>query len=440
MSRSRSGSDASISSGLVKTSISGSSTPGRILKMKLHYLDPLKRHVPAEPVGALTAAPSHHGIKSSPMQGPYQLGFTLRVKVELANGTKKDYNLFIDSGSVLTWYEDENKRKQYEHASYNTQHTYRDGSKFRGVSKKAKIWLNASTQIEIDAQDVAEGLLYKLKKVPAQPEASSSSGQRQTRRSAPAAASAATETKEVYEHTSEMGDGMLGLANASKASDYVYHLVGGGEGEGFAVHTPISHLAATQDYDQIVGYYLTPFSKESEAEITFGGHNPEKVRGELIEKEMVNTPYCLWRLTSRITYGLSNAPDKIELVKTDTTTTVDTGAQYLGLPQAAFNKYIKEIGAEFKNDEYVISQEQFKKLKSLYFHIGNHELEYPPDAQVYPKDYNRLRNFSNEEYVLSVANSDKEVMFGLPVRKYSHIRRHAFDSHVHRPALLHSRG
>ncbi|KAL1692556.1 aspartic peptidase domain-containing protein [Schizophyllum commune] len=138
-------------------------------------------------------------------------------------------------------------------------------------------------------------------------------------------------------------------------------------------------------------------------ELTFGGVDTSKCQGEItwvpITKKSPADKY--WGIDQTVTYG-----EHGETLMKNCAGIVDTGTTLLMIATDAFDAYKKATGA--KVDEatglLTVTAEQFKKMKSLYFKIGETTFEFTPNAQKWPAMLGKMMGGKEGQIYLILAD------------------------------------
>ncbi|KAI5836292.1 acid protease [Schizophyllum commune Tattone D] len=138
-------------------------------------------------------------------------------------------------------------------------------------------------------------------------------------------------------------------------------------------------------------------------ELTFGGVDTSKCQGEItwvpITKKSPADKY--WGIDQTVTYG-----EHGETLMKNCAGIVDTGTTLLMIATDAFDAYKKATGA--KVDEatglLTVTTEQFKKMKSLYFKIGETTFEFTPNAQKWPAMLGKMMGGKEGQIYLILAD------------------------------------
>ncbi|KAH9944911.1 aspartic peptidase A1 [Amylocystis lapponica] len=145
-------------------------------------------------------------------------------------------------------------------------------------------------------------------------------------------------------------------------------------------------------------------------EITFGGIDSSKYTGSIDYTPLTNTtPANMFvGIDQSVSYGNTK-------ILSTTAGIVDTGTTLLLLATDAFNVYQNTTGAVLDEATglLTITQEQYNKLESLYFDIGNVTYELVPDAQLWPRTLNEDIGGEKGAYYLIVSDSGTKSGSGL---------------------------
>ena len=124
-------------------------------------------------------------------------------------------------------------------------------------------------------------------------------------------------------------------------------------------------------------------------ELSFGETDSSKFTGKINYVPITSTSpaNAYWGIDQTINYGSATGGTQI---LRRTAGIVDTGTTLLLLATDAFQAYQHSTGATMDRNTglLTISQEQFRNLKSLFFHIGNETFEFTANAQIWPRALN----------------------------------------------------
>ncbi|KAI0703854.1 acid protease [Cerioporus squamosus] len=122
-------------------------------------------------------------------------------------------------------------------------------------------------------------------------------------------------------------------------------------------------------------------------ELSFGGVDESKFTGPLTFVPITSTPPASMfvGIDQSVTYGVANTP-----ILPLSAGITDTGTTLLLFATDAFNAYLAITGAVFDVETglFRLTPDQFAKLESLFFHIGDITLEFTPNAQIFPRVLN----------------------------------------------------
>ncbi|KAI0694704.1 acid protease [Earliella scabrosa] len=142
--------------------------------------------------------------------------------------------------------------------------------------------------------------------------------------------------------------------------------------------------------ESVVGISFRPTTSESNTngELTFGGVNPSRFTpGELRFVPITsNAPASSYvGIDQSITYGRGGTT-----ILSQTSGIVDTGTTLILLATDAFNAYRSATGGvpDATTGLLRITPDQFANLQSLFFHIGDTQYEFTPNAQIWPRTLN----------------------------------------------------
>lgn len=312
---------------------------------------------------------------------PHQVGFTLPVSL---NGDATIYHLYIDFGSPLTWVEDKgaNPKKAYNDVNHNIQTQYGDGTVFRGHSQSTDVHYKTKPGETVLHQLIAIGHLYN------------------------------DVTSPNPVHTSQMGDGMIGLSPSNSSKDYIMEVTHQGNKTATKKsERDIETVVSALKDESMIGVFFTPLGVQRQAQITFKGVNESKF---LTGQQPVYTPVVdkvsgHWKIHQTIKYGNTVLPGSSGVA-----TMIDSGYAFINLTRSGFAEYKKKTGAVEKQGLLVLNAAQYQKLESMWFTIGGKDFEITKDAQLWPRSQNKQEGFADDDYVLCIADSgDNTMTFGL---------------------------
>ncbi|KAF8642068.1 hypothetical protein AX16_009684 [Volvariella volvacea WC 439] len=144
-------------------------------------------------------------------------------------------------------------------------------------------------------------------------------------------------------------------------------------------------------------------------ELTWGGIDESRMTTPVHYVPIANATAAgrYWGFDQSITYGNTSITGQQALMILNTTSgIVDTGTSLVLLNSDAFEAYMNVTGAKF--DFYTgllrITPEQYKDLKSLYFHINGATFEMTPNAQIWPRRLNKLIGGSPDSVYLVIGD------------------------------------
>lgn len=384
-----------------------------------------------------------------------QIGFTLEVKVEINGLQPKTVNLYVDSGSALTWLEDKLGTKLFADVGHLISIHYLDETAFRGVPKdnvKVTIAPSSPTPLVLDNRYIGLGHLYENVPMPADSRAGSpmqispansqqgspSSGTKKLGgESGSTTPERAPGSPQPIKQTHEMGDGMIGFSPKAGSKRMLYNIQNGNETKFTEnIKTLMSDLGTTIGTKRRVFFYLTPHGHESESRIMFGKptagtavkmidpdtqRNVDFVSWTPVAKEETGH----WRLNAEVKIGATALP--IDTRKSDAH--LDNGYSRLALPRKAYLAYKKATGAHNKGGRLVVSKEDYAKLTPLTITFKQGQTLAVPfmftrDAQLWPQDYNTRENvddefqFTDTDHILIVADAGEDFVIGSAPQRY----------------------
>ncbi|KAL1736213.1 aspartic peptidase domain-containing protein [Schizophyllum commune] len=155
--------------------------------------------------------------------------------------------------------------------------------------------------------------------------------------------------------------------------------------------------------DQVISVYFQPTTKEEDqnGELIWGGVDDSKHTGDIKYTPVTKTSPAsnYWGIDQSIKYG-----DTVILKKNAGIT--DTGTTLLYLASDAYKAYAKATGAKTDNSVGLLSitKDQFSKLKSLFFDIGDNTYEFTANAQIWPRALNSVIGGKDDAIYLIVAD------------------------------------
>jgi hypothetical protein len=147
---------------------------------------------------------------------------------------------------------------------------------------------------------------------------------------------------------------------------------------------------------QAIGISYAPTSQSGivNGELTFGDVDNSKFTGniEYVPITGASPANRYWGIEQSITYGDNTT------ILNPTAGVVDTGSTLLLIATDAFQAYQQATGATLDSvtGHLTVTQEQFDKMQSLYFNIGNSTFELTPNAQVWPRALNTMLQVSGD--------------------------------------------
>ncbi|TRM60642.1 aspartic peptidase domain-containing protein [Schizophyllum amplum] len=137
-------------------------------------------------------------------------------------------------------------------------------------------------------------------------------------------------------------------------------------------------------------------------ELTFGGIDASKCEGEMTWVPITKTSPAnkYWGIDQTVTYG-----DGATLMK-NCAGIVDTGTTLLMISTDAFNAYKKATGAKLDENTglLTVTEEQFKNMQSMMFHIGETPFEFTANAQRWPSQLGTMMGGKEGQIYLIVAD------------------------------------
>ncbi|KAL1747026.1 aspartic peptidase domain-containing protein [Schizophyllum fasciatum] len=176
--------------------------------------------------------------------------------------------------------------------------------------------------------------------------------------------------------------------------------------------------------DQVISVYFQPTTKEEDqnGQLTWGGIDDSKHTGDIkytpVTKQSPASNY--WGIDQSIKYG-----DSVTVLNTNAGIT-DTGTTLLYLASDAFEAYQKATGGKPDNSVGLLSitNDQFEKLESLFFTIGEDTWEFTANAQIWPRALNSAIGGSDDAIYLVVADIGTQSGQGLDfINGYAFLER-----------------
>lgn len=312
-------------------------------------------------------------------------GFVIVVRVVSADGSHFDHEVFIDSGSPLAWVQS-GQKVSYDDPSHKMMIRYLDSSGFRGVGHgDAKIIFAPGTQhaLELHNQYVAIGNLY-----------------------ADIPEHGATGYKQPAQ-TLEMGAGMLGLSPHTQSRKLLYTLAQQ-QGKPELIENPFpaninTPFSAYEPKSQRkVAFNFTPYGSDAQSELIFGDYDAARIvtdPSSIVSRPAEDKSSGHWKLSAKVAYGTDK---DLLLAGNARFAHWDTGYARIGLPSDLYKKYMEATGAREERDRLILTEAQFKALKTMYFLFGKTVIQLRPDAQIWPRDFNQREGFSSNVYISCV--------------------------------------
>ncbi|EJF58305.1 acid protease [Dichomitus squalens] len=177
-------------------------------------------------------------------------------------------------------------------------------------------------------------------------------------------------------------DGILGIGPAD--------LTQGTTSSGDTIPTVLDTAFAAGTIDaNLIGISFEPTTEASvtNGELSFGAVDDSKHTGDIAFVPITSTsPASEYvGIDQSITYGSAGTT-----ILSSTAGITDTGTTLVLLASDALAKYQSATGAVADNSTGLlkITQAQFDKLESLFFHIGDNTYEFTPNAQIWPRSLN----------------------------------------------------
>jgi len=177
---------------------------------------------------------------------------------------------------------------------------------------------------------------------------------------------------------------------------------------------------------QAIGISYAPTSQSGvvNGELTFGDVDNSKFTGkiEYVPITGASPANRYWGIDQSITYGDNT------VILNQTAGVVDTGSTLILFATDAFQAYQQATGATLDSGtgHLTVTQEQFDKMQSLYFNIGNSTFELTPNAQTWPRALNGLLDGDADAIHLVVGNLGNNSGSGLDF-----INGFAFSQHFY---------
>ncbi|KAG1789280.1 acid protease [Suillus plorans] len=153
---------------------------------------------------------------------------------------------------------------------------------------------------------------------------------------------------------------------------------------------------------EVLGVFFAPASSDdSSGELTFGDYDASKITGDISYVPITSTSPAstFWGIDQSISYG--DTP-----ILNQKAGIVDTGCTLILLATDAFEKYQSATGGTLDEATSLlkISSDQYEKLSSLYFTIGELTYELTPNAQIWPRSLNTVVHGDANSIYLVVAD------------------------------------
>ncbi|KAG0702054.1 acid protease [Suillus ampliporus] len=183
---------------------------------------------------------------------------------------------------------------------------------------------------------------------------------------------------------------------------------------------------------EALGIYFAPPSASSTGELTFGGPDSSKTTSSVNYVPLTTTsPASLyWGIDQSIAYGSST-------ILSETAGIVDTGTTLILIATDAFIQYQLATGAildEVNTGLLMITSDQYAKLQTLTFKIGDNSYGLTPNAQIWPRSLNTDIGGSSNNIYLVIADIGSNSGSGLDfINGYSFLQRFysVFDTTNH---------
>ncbi|KAJ3729238.1 putative aspartic protease [Lentinula raphanica] len=141
---------------------------------------------------------------------------------------------------------------------------------------------------------------------------------------------------------------------------------------------------------ECIGIAYNPTQQDgnmANGELIFGGVDQTKIDGEVSYVPITSTSPAskYWGIEQEITYGSSK-----KMILKKTAGIVDTGTTLIMMADDAFDAYKAATGASMDQATGLLklTSQQFEKLQSLNFEIGDTTFELTPNAQIWPRALN----------------------------------------------------
>ncbi|PIL28665.1 transporter [Ganoderma sinense ZZ0214-1] len=161
-----------------------------------------------------------------------------------------------------------------------------------------------------------------------------------------------------------------------------------------------------------VGISFAPTTSvgDTNGELTFGGTDLSKINGTLTYVPITTTsPASAYvGINQTVSYG-------DEVILANSAGITDTGTTLILLATGAFNQYQNLTGAVMDQQTGLlrVTPEQFSKLSSLFFTIGETQFELIPNAQAWPRQLNSVIGGSSDYVYLIVGDIGPVIGGGL---------------------------
>jgi hypothetical protein len=221
-----------------------------------------------------------------------------------------------------------------------------------------------------------------------------------------------------YEDTVTLSDDLviegqsIGVASTSKGFDGVDGILGvgpvaltqGSVANTNSVPTVTDNLfKAGKIPANVLGVFFAPTTEAStkNGELTFGGADSDKVKGDIAYVPVTSTEPAThyWGIDQTISYGETTILDGKAGI-------VDTGSTLVLVATDAFEAYQKATGAtpDESTGLLKLTSAQFDNLKNLDFKIGEETYSLTPNAQLFPRALNTQIGGTEDGIYLVVAD------------------------------------